>query len=125
MQTATVHNRFLGAFMAFILIFQSAEAAIAPMSAPGEASPTAGASAVEAAGDPAYAEDHSKMAKSTSGVVLPKTPITMNFHEADIRDVLRLLALKSGMNIIYGADVSGPITLHLDRVPFDQAFQTV
>src|SRR5207248_11534355 len=31
----------------------------------------------------------------------------------------------SGVNIILGADVTGPITIHLDRVPFDQAFQTV
>ena len=45
--------------------------------------------------------------------------------KADVKDVLHLLALKSGLNIIYGADVTGPITVHLDRVPFDQAFQTV
>jgi type IV pilus assembly protein PilQ len=59
------------------------------------------------------------------GISLPKTAITMDFQEADIRDVLHLLAVKSGSNIIYGADVTGPITVHLDRVPFDQAFQTV
>src|SRR5258708_4354835 len=59
------------------------------------------------------------------GIVLPKNPLTMDFQDADVRDVLHLLALKSGLNIIYGADVTGPITVHLDRVPFDQAFQTI
>src|SRR5258708_942066 len=59
------------------------------------------------------------------GIVLPKSPLTMDFQDADIRDVLHLLALKSGLNIIYGADVVGSVTIHLDRVPFDQAFQTI
>src|SRR5205807_10634872 len=59
------------------------------------------------------------------GITLPKNPLTMDFQDADVRDVLHLLALKSGLNIIYGADVTGPITIHLDRVPFDQAFQTI
>jgi type IV pilus assembly protein PilQ len=59
------------------------------------------------------------------GVSLPRAPITMDFQDADIRDVIHLLAVKSGINMIYGADVTGPITIHLDRVPFDQAFQTV
>ena len=59
------------------------------------------------------------------GIDFPKNPVTMDFQDADIRDVLHLLAVKSGLNIIYGADVTGPISVHLDRVPFDQAFQTV
>ena len=59
------------------------------------------------------------------GISLPKTLLTMDFQDADVRDVLHLLALKSGLNIIYGVDVTGPISIHLDRVPFDQAFQTV
>ncbi len=49
----------------------------------------------------------------------------MDFQDADVRDVLHLLALKSGLNIIYGNDVTGSVSVHLDRVPFDQAFQTI
>jgi type IV pilus assembly protein PilQ len=59
------------------------------------------------------------------GITLPKNTLTMDFQDADVKDVLHLLALKSGLNIIYGADVTGPVTVHLDRVPFDQAFQTI
>ncbi len=59
------------------------------------------------------------------GITLPKHTLTMDFQDADVKDVLHLMALKSGLNIIYGGDVTGVITLHLDRVPFDQAFQTI
>lgn len=58
-------------------------------------------------------------------ISLPKTQTSLNFQDADVRDVLRLLAAKSNLNIIYGPDVTGPVTIHLDEVPFDQAFQTV
>jgi type IV pilus assembly protein PilQ len=61
----------------------------------------------------------------SSGVVLPVKPITFDFEEADIRDVLRILSMKSGINIIYGSDVSGTLTLRLENVPFNQAFATI
>jgi type IV pilus assembly protein PilQ len=75
------------------------------------------------------ASDPNAMFKNTTitmnALPLPKTSISMDFQEADVRDVMHLMAVKSGINIIYGADVTGPLTIHLDRVPFDQAFQTV
>src|SRR5438128_2220434 len=40
------------------------------------------------------------------GIMLPKYPVTMDFQDAEVKDVLHLLALKSGLNIIYGADVT-------------------
>ncbi|MFC1501616.1 type IV pilus secretin PilQ [Elusimicrobiota bacterium] len=55
----------------------------------------------------------------------PATPITFDFEEADIRDVLRILSIKSGINIIYGSDVTGNITMRLENVPFDKAFKTI
>ncbi len=58
-------------------------------------------------------------------IKLPATPVSLDFQEADIRDVLRLLSVKSGINMVYGVDVLGPVTVHLDQVPFDQAFQTI
>ncbi|MBN1823333.1 MAG: type IV pilus secretin PilQ [Endomicrobiales bacterium] len=61
----------------------------------------------------------------TKKLVLPKKPIDVDFEEADIRDVFRILSVKSGINIIYGDDVTGNITLRLDNVPFDKAFDTI
>ena len=59
------------------------------------------------------------------GIDLPKSLISMDFQDADVRDVFRLLAIKSSLNVIYGPDITGTISIHLDQVPFDQAFQTV
>lgn len=56
---------------------------------------------------------------------LPKNPITIDFDDADIRDVIRVLAEMSGVNIIYANDLRGMVTIHLDRVPFDEVFNTV
>lgn len=84
--------------------------------------------ATTATANPAVSDAMSLSRPSTrimGSVTLPKSPMTMDFQEADIRDVLHLLAVKSGLNIIYGSDVTGTISIHLDRVPFDQAFQTV
>jgi type IV pilus assembly protein PilQ len=66
-------------------------------------------------------------ARNASGnnVVLPKKPITLDFEDADISDVLRVLSMKSGINIIHGSDVTGTITLHLENVPFNRAFETI
>ncbi|MFH1784723.1 MAG: type IV pilus secretin PilQ [bacterium] len=51
--------------------------------------------------------------------------LTLNFKDADIRDVLRVMSLKSGINMVYGDDVVGAVTVHLDRVTFDDAFDII
>ncbi|MEM4368537.1 MAG: AMIN domain-containing protein, partial [Candidatus Anstonellales archaeon] len=50
--------------------------------------------------------------------VLPKTLVTLECVDADITDVLQMLALKANINIIYGPDVTGKITISLKNVPF-------
>ena len=56
---------------------------------------------------------------------LPKDAVTLDFDNTDISDIIKLLAAKSKINIIYGTDVSGSLTLHLSDVPFNEAFRTV
>lgn len=56
---------------------------------------------------------------------LPKEVINLHFQDADIREIFKLFATKSGINIIYGDEVKGALTIHLDNVPFDQALNTV
>ncbi|MCW5890671.1 MAG: type IV pilus secretin PilQ [bacterium] len=51
--------------------------------------------------------------------------ISLDFKDADIQNVLRVLADVSGMNIIATDDVKGKITLHLSDVPWDQALDLV
>jgi type IV pilus assembly protein PilQ len=56
---------------------------------------------------------------------LPRDPVTLDFDNSDVRDVIKLLAVKAKVNIIYGADVTGSLTLHLVDVPFNEGFRTV
>jgi type IV pilus secretin PilQ/predicted competence protein len=51
--------------------------------------------------------------------------ISLDFKDADIQNVLRVLADVSGLNIIATDDVQGKVTLHLSDVPWDQAFDLV
>jgi type IV pilus assembly protein PilQ len=128
--------KILGALLSANLMTQPLFAAYAPV--PGSAMDTTPATAATAAGEdlsatsltsnPAKQGEVSRAMGQTismNNLPLPKTAISMDFQDADIRDVMHLMAVKSGVNIIFGADVSGPVTIHLDRVPFDQAFQTV
>jgi type IV pilus assembly protein PilQ len=130
-------HKILGVIISCSLMLEPLYAAYAPLGAAGVDNSAAPASTVnEEGGVTASAPVMSRMAESTNDIFkataitmralpLPKTSISMDFQDADIRDVMHLMAVKSGVNIIYGADVSGPVTVHLDRVPFDQAFQTV
>ncbi len=56
---------------------------------------------------------------------LSKEKISLDFDQTDIHDVFQLFAAKAGINIIYGPDVQGQLTLHLNKVPFNEAFRTV
>jgi type IV pilus assembly protein PilQ len=51
--------------------------------------------------------------------------VSFDFKDADIRDVLRILADISGFNIIVSSDVKGSVTLKLANVPWDQALEVV
>ncbi len=55
---------------------------------------------------------------------LPRDIVTLDFDNTDIRDVIRLLAVKAKVNIVFGPDVAGSLTLHLTDVPFNEAFRT-
>jgi len=51
--------------------------------------------------------------------------VTLDFKDADITNVLRILSYKSGINIVAGRDVSGPITIRLTDVPWQKALDVI
>lgn len=59
--------------------------------------------------------------------VVTTTPgnVTLDFREADIRNVLRILSYKSGVNIVPGPDVAGLITIQLTDVPWEKALDVI
>ena len=51
--------------------------------------------------------------------------ITVDFKDADIQNVLRILAFKSGINIVAGKDVTGNVTIRLVDVPWEKALDVI
>jgi len=51
--------------------------------------------------------------------------VSLDFQDADLSNVLRLLADVSGLNIVIGENVKGKVTLKLINVPWDQALDIV
>ncbi len=51
--------------------------------------------------------------------------ISLDFQDADIRAVLRLLAETGGVSIVAGPDVKGSVNVHMRDVPWDQALETI
>lgn len=51
--------------------------------------------------------------------------VTLDFKEADINNVLRVLSYKSGVNIVAGKDVQGTVTIRLTDVPWEKALEVV
>jgi type IV pilus assembly protein PilQ len=51
--------------------------------------------------------------------------ITVNFHEADIRDVLASFAEFTGRSIVPGSGVTGEVTATIREQPWDVALQTI
>ncbi len=51
--------------------------------------------------------------------------ISLDFKEADINNILRILAEFSGLNIVSSDDVKGKVTVKLQNVPWQQALDSV
>jgi len=51
--------------------------------------------------------------------------LSLDFKDADIKNILRLIAEVSNLNVIAGDDVTGKITMRLVDVPWDQALEII
>lgn len=80
---------------------------------------------------PALAEPSVKRiaAVPASAVVKPEPRaarnINLDFHAADITDVLKALSVQSGTNIVTGTDVKGQVTVSLNKVSLNEALDMV
>jgi len=82
-----------------------------------------GRSAQEA---PAAAPELKSEAQSPAdGAASQNSLITVDFTNADIRDVLQIMALKGNVNIVAGPEVVGAVTIHLTDVPWESALDTI
>jgi type IV pilus assembly protein PilQ len=51
--------------------------------------------------------------------------IFLDFQDADIKSVFRLLSEQGKVSIVSGEDVKGPVTIHMKDVPWEQALDTI
>ena len=78
---------------------------------------------------PSSPEEQTAAASLTQGK--PEAPtaeakkISMDFKDADINNLLRILAEVSGANIVAGSEVKGNVTVRLTNVPWDQALEVI
>jgi type IV pilus assembly protein PilQ len=59
------------------------------------------------------------------GKIYSGSKLSLDFKDADIKNILRLIAEVSNLNIIAGDDVTGKITMRLVDVPWDQALDVI
>jgi type IV pilus assembly protein PilQ len=114
---------------------QSAAAAPAPEAAPkskaaGKAMASAAASMAPKEPSAAAAEGEAPIDQLEEGGLLDGKEyvgrrISLDFKDVDIRDVLRLIADVSDLNIIAGDEVKGNVTIRLVDVPWDQALDVI
>lgn len=99
---------------------KAATKAVAAASLPANAEPSA--AALEGGVDPIDQLDEGGLLDSKEYV---GRRISLDFKDVDIRDVLRLIADVSDLNIIAGDEVTGNVTIRLVDVPWDQALDVI
>jgi len=75
---------------------------------------------VDGRSQPPAADDRATSEKTYTG-----GKISLDFKDADIKNVFRLLAEVSGLNLVVTADVNRRVTLRLVEVPWDQAMDLI
>jgi len=68
--------------------------------------------------------------KADRGLIVPFKRIepgffSINFKNADLVDVIRLLSEQHGLNLVLGEEVTGKITLRLKKVPLEKALDLI
>ena len=85
---------------------------------------TSASTTTPAAATETPAQTVSESAPATVEVSSPGN-VTVDFKDADIQNVLRILAFKSGVNIVAGKDVTGNVTIRLVDVPWEKALDVI
>ncbi|HQI79938.1 MAG TPA: type IV pilus secretin PilQ [Deltaproteobacteria bacterium] len=93
---------------------------------------TAGPAETQAALAPSYVKGLSPAPSTQSTIIdTDRSPkykgerITLDFQNADIHNILRIIADVSGLNIVTSDEVKGTVTIRLKDVPWDQALDVV
>ncbi len=64
-------------------------------------------------------------ANADASTELPPVKISLDFKDAEIGTVLRVISLKSGVNIVAGPEVVGVVTIRLEEVAWEKALDVI
>ena len=88
--------------------------------------------AAEKPAEPAVKEEKTPPAEpkppepgKAAATIYKGTKISLDFKDADIHNIFRLIAEVSSLNVITSEDVKGKITIRLVNVPWDQALDVI
>ncbi|MGZ3493404.1 MAG: type IV pilus secretin PilQ [Thermodesulfobacteriota bacterium] len=70
-------------------------------------------------------EERKKVAEEGFEKAYAGRKLSLDFKDADIKNILRLIAEVSNLNVIAADDVTGKITMRLVDVPWDQALEII
>jgi len=73
----------------------------------------------------APAEPKAVQPERVPGIGYKGDRISLDFKDADIHNIFRLIAEVSGLNVITSEDVKGRITIRLVNIPWDQALDVI
>jgi type IV pilus assembly protein PilQ len=74
---------------------------------------------------PGEATQKEVMPKNSRLRIKDAARMTLEFSNADVRNVLKLIGEVSQMNIVWGPEVKGTVSMRLKDVPWDQALEVV
>jgi hypothetical protein len=115
--------------LAIVIPTAAAPAAAAPAAAAAPSGPATAAAPVPDAA-PAAAPRPVQIAQATPPAA-PAAPtngqrlISFDFKDADVVNLLRILAAESNKNVVIGDDVKGKMSITLKNVPWDLALDTI
>jgi len=90
------------------------------------AKPAPGAAIVQPVATQPAAQTHTEQSHRAAGTLEENNgDVTLDFVAADINDVLKALAVETGVNIVSSTDVKGTITVSLAHVSLEEALDMV
>jgi type IV pilus assembly protein PilQ len=90
-----------------------------------QAPPAKDAAATAASGAPEAARPESRVEVAVARGLSSSSNVTLDFKEADIQNVLKIISYKSGVNIVTTPDVIGNISIRLVDVPWETALDVM
>ena len=101
-------------------VFSEATPTLAALDASKAAAPETGSDAMDANSQAPEISMGFRPGKVYTGRLL-----SLDFKDADVQNILRLIAEVSQLNVVAGDDVTGKVTVRLVNVPWDQALDIV